>query len=130
VKTTRRARRAARQLFRLCLADGVVDERRVRRVAQYIAASGRRDALAVLLDFHRLVRLDRDRHTALVQSASPLPDDVRRDVEAGLAHIYGSGLETSFEQNPALIGGMRIRVASDVYDGTVLARLIALEARL
>ena len=40
------------------------------------------------------------------------------------------GLDTSFEVNPQLIGGMRIRVGSDVYDASVLAKLAALEARL
>ena len=32
-----------------------------------------------------------------------------------------------FAQNPALIGGMRIKVGSDVYDGSVQARLAALQ---
>ena len=36
----------------------------------------------------------------------------------------------AFEINPRLIGGMRIRVGSDVYDTSVRARLAALEARL
>jgi F-type H+-transporting ATPase subunit delta len=86
--------------------------------------------LAVLSDLQRLVRLDRERHTAVVESAMSLSDDVREDVKAGLARIYGIGLETSFEHNPALIGGMRIRVGSDVYDGSVRSRLEALETRL
>ena len=47
------------------------------------------------------------------------PDDLRKDVAADLARMYGTGLETSFEENPALIGGMRIQVGSDVYDGSV-----------
>ena len=52
------------------------------------------------------------------------------DVQTSLARLYGSGLHTSFELNPRLIGGMRIRVGSDVYDASVRARLAALEARL
>jgi F-type H+-transporting ATPase subunit delta len=39
-------------------------------------------------------------------------------------------LATSFEHKPELIGGMRIKVGSDVYDGSVKARLAALEAGL
>jgi F-type H+-transporting ATPase subunit delta len=35
----------------------------------------------------------------------------------------------SFIHSPALIGGMRIKVGSDVYDGSVQARLSALEER-
>ena len=76
------------------------------------------------------MRLERDRHTAVVESAAPLAGSVRDTVQAGLTRVYGRGLETSFGQNPALIGGMRIKVGSDVYDGSVRARLAALEARL
>ena len=130
MKTTSRTRRSARQLFRLCLVDGRLDEGRVRQVARRIAESRRRGAIAVLSDFLRVVRLDCDRHRASVESATSLADDVRDDVRAGLARIYGPGLETTFEQDPALIGGMRIRVGSDVYDGSVRARLAAIEARL
>ena len=81
-------------------------------------------------DFQRLVRLDRDRHSALVESAEPLAGAVREGIEADLARIYGPGLDTSFQQNPALIGGLRIKVGSDVYDDSVRTRLAALEARL
>jgi F-type H+-transporting ATPase subunit delta len=130
MKTTRKTKRAARQLFRLCLVNGVVDESRVRLVARRLAESKRRGALAVLGDVQRLVRLDRDRHAAVVESAAPLAGDVRDRVQAGLVRAYGPGLATSFEHNPALIGGMRIKVGSDVYDGSVRGRLAALEAGL
>ncbi len=129
MKQSRKARRAARQLYQLCLVDGLLDDGRVRLVARRVAASGRRGALPILSGFQRLVRLERDRHTAIVESAVPLAGSVRDAVQDGLASVYGRGLETSFGQNPALIGGMRIKVGSDVYDGTVRARLAALAAR-
>jgi len=130
MKATRRTRRLARKLFRLCMVDGHLDENRVRTIVQRVAHSNRRGSLPVLMQLQRLVRLDLDQRTARVESAMPLTDDVRRDVEAGLARLYGSGIATSFDENPALIGGMRIKVGSDVYDGSVRSRLAALEARL
>jgi F-type H+-transporting ATPase subunit delta len=130
MKGNRKVRREARQLFRLCVVNSVLNEDRARQVAHGIAGSGRRGALPVLSAFQRLVRLDRDRHSAVVESAAPLTDRLRADVETDLARVYGSNLHLAFRQNPALIGGMRIRVGSDVYDGTLAARLAALEARL
>lgn len=130
MKSTKRTKRTARQLFRLCLVKGVVDEDRTRLVAKRLAQSRRRGALAVLADIQRLVRLDRDRHSAIVESATPLASDVRDRVQMGLTRTYGPGLVTSFEHNPDLIGGMRIKVGSDVYDGSVRGRLAALEAGL
>ena len=130
MKASRKTRRAARRLFRLCRVDGRLDAERVRLVAARIAGSGRRGTLAMLGQLLRLVRIDRDGHRAIVESATLLPDDMRVDVQSGLARLYGQGLDTSFEINPRLIGGMRIRVGSDVYDASVRAKLTALEARL
>jgi F-type H+-transporting ATPase subunit delta len=126
----KQARRAARQLFRDCLVDGLLDEDRVRQVALRIIESRRRHGLAILSYFQRLIRLDREGRTATIESAAPLPDDLQASVEAGLVSRYGRGLRTAFKQNPALIGGMRIRVGSDVYDGSVRGRLEALETQL
>jgi F-type H+-transporting ATPase subunit delta len=85
--------------------------------------------LRVLTDFQRLLRLEYERHTALIESAAPLTGQLRQDIEAGLTRTYGDTLEMSFGENPALIGGIRIKVGSDVYDGSIRARLAALESR-
>jgi len=130
MKGTRRTIRAARRLYRLCLIDGRLDEGRVRQVARRLGGSRRRGSIAVLSSLRRIVKLDRDRRRAVVETATSLPDDLRDEVQANLARLYGSGLATSFETTPGLIGGMRIRVGSDVYDGSVRARLAAIESRL
>jgi F-type H+-transporting ATPase subunit delta len=129
MKTPRQARRAATQLFQLCLVNGLLDAGRARQVVQRLVEAKPRGYLGALAHFRKLVRLDSVRHTAKVQSAQPLPADLQASVQAGLARVYGAGLDTSFAENPALIGGMRIQVGSDVYDGSVAARLAALEQR-
>jgi F-type H+-transporting ATPase subunit delta len=127
MKATKQARREAKQLFRLCLVNGLLEENRARQVVQQIIAAKPRGYLGTLSYFQRLVRLDCARHTARVESALALPPDLRASVQAGLARVQGPGLSTSFAVSSALIGGMRIRVGSDVYDGSVQGRLAALE---
>ena len=51
-------------------------------------------------------------------------------VKAALAKRYGAGLNFTFAQNPALIGGMRIKVGSDVFDGSIQSRLAQLAGSL
>lgn len=130
MKTTKRTRREAAQLFRLCLVDGLLDESRARQLVQQIVATRPRGYLGVLSHFLRLVKLDRAERTAKVESAKPLPADIHENVRTSLNRVYGPGLTTSFEENPALIAGMRIQVGSDVYDGSVRGRLAALERSL
>jgi F-type H+-transporting ATPase subunit delta len=129
MKTARQAKRDARQLYFLCRIDGLLDEQRVRRVVQTILDERRSGGLAILSRFLRLVRLDRARHSAEVESAEPLPAEIRARVAASLEQLHGRGLTTSFAENPDLLGGVRIKVGSDVYDGSVKGRLGALEAR-
>ena len=129
MKTVKQVEREARHLFRLCVVDGSLDEVRVRQVIQGVLGSKRRGYLALANKFERLVRLELFRRTAEVESAAQLPHDVRTNVEASLTRMFGPGLSISFAANPALIGGMRIRAGSDVYDGSVKASLAALEKR-
>ena len=127
MKTTRQAKREAKRLFRLCLVNGFLDEGRTRQVVQRLMEGKRRGALALLWQFQRLVKLEYARHTAEIESAVPLPADLRDHIQAGLARAYGPGISASFVHNPGLIGGMRIKVGSDVYDGSVRTRLAGLE---
>jgi len=127
MKTIKQIKREARHLFRLCRTNGSLDEDRVRQVMQSVLGSKRRGFLALANEFERLVKLEQLQHTAKVESAMPLPVDLQANVQASLARIYGPRISTSFAADPTLIGGMRIRVGSDVYDGSVKAGLAALE---
>ena len=122
-------RREARQLLRLCRTNGSLDEGRVRQVVKSVLDSKRRGHLALANQFEREVRLHQMKHSAEVKSAVPLPVEMQADLRNNLSQRYGPVLETTFRQDPELIGGMRIRVGDDVYDGSIKARLAALEER-
>ena len=128
MKRIRQAKRDAKELFRLCFVSGSLDEGRMRQVVERVSKSKNRNRLNVLAQLRRLVELDLARHTATVESATPLPPAMQASVQAEISRVYGPGLTISFIDSPALIGGMRIKVGSDVYDGSVQARLTAMEA--
>jgi F-type H+-transporting ATPase subunit delta len=127
MKTVKQVRRQAKHLFQLCQVEGYLDEGRVRQVMGSVLGSKRRGYLALANQFERLVKLDQLQHKAKVESATPLSLELEANVEASLARMYGSRISTSFEVSPTLIGGMRIRVGSDVFDGSIKAGLAALE---
>jgi F-type H+-transporting ATPase subunit delta len=127
MKISKLARREAKELFRCCLANGLLDDNRVRRSVQEVLAAKPRGYVAILSHFQRLVRLDIARRTARIESAVALPADLQSSVQNSLSRVYGPGLSISFSQNPSLIGGMKIKVGSDVYDGSIQARLAALQ---
>lgn len=127
MKLSKQARRQAKELFRAAFVSGVMDEAKVREIVQKMIQARPRGYIAILEHFQRLVKLEQDRRAARVESAVPLTPEQQAGVSSSLTRIYGRGLNISFEENPALIGGLRVRVGSDVYDGSVKARLEQLE---
>ena len=127
MKISKQAKREAKQLFRSCFVNGLLEEQRARQAVQKVIELKPRGFHGILGHFQRLVKLDIDRRTAKVESAAPLAPDLQQTVQANLTRVYGAGLNVSFSQNPSLIGGLRIKVGSDVYDGSVQGRLAALQ---
>ena len=123
MKISKQAQRDARQLFNSCRMNGWLDENRVRQAVALMLARKPRRYLQILSRLHRLVQLDVDRRTARVESAVPLSADLQAGVADRIKKIYGAGVEISFDGNPALIGGLRVKVGSDLYDGSVQGKL-------
>jgi F-type H+-transporting ATPase subunit delta len=82
----------------------------------------------VLAHLLRLIRLDQTRWSAHIESATPLDGGDARALDDELERRYGDGLTITFDVIPALIGGIRITVGSEVYDTSIRARLAAVEA--
>jgi F-type H+-transporting ATPase subunit delta len=127
MKITKQSRRDAKQLFRSTLVNGQMDETRVRSVVKIVLEQKPRGYMAILGHFTRLVKLEQDRRAAKVESAVALTPEEQSGVSANLQKMYGNGLNLSFHVNPALVGGLRVKVGSDVFDGSVSARLQELE---
>lgn len=127
MKISKQARRDAKSLFRSAQVNGVLDENKARQVVDAVLASKPRGYVGILSHFQRLVKLDFDRRAAVVESVTALDEAQQNSVKSALANRYGSGLNFTFTQNPALIGGMRIKVGSDVFDGSIQSRLAQLQ---
>lgn len=126
MKISKQARREAKGLFQSCVNQGLLDEARVRQAVTAVLAQKPRGYVAILSHFQRLVKLDLQRRTARVESSGVITEQEKAAVTANLASRYGQGLSVLFSQNPALIGGLRIQIGSDVFDGSVRARLDSL----
>lgn len=127
MKVSKQARREAKELYRACQVGGALDDNRAREAVRLVLREKPRGYFEILAQFSRLVKLELQRRTARIESATPLGPDMQAAIQSALSRAYGPRLDISFTQNPALIGGMRIQVGSDVYDGSIQARLAALQ---
>ncbi len=130
MKISKEAQRASRQLFRLCMVNGKLDEGRVQNVVSKVSVAKPRGYIAILQSFAKMVRAEVERQRAIVESATSLTASAQQDLKAGLLKKYGRELALEFRVNPELLGGIRVSVGSDVWDGSVKARLEALKAQL
>jgi F-type H+-transporting ATPase subunit delta len=128
MKVSKVAATTARRLFGLCQSGGRLDETKLRSVVSKLVDAKPREYLAILSALQRLTRLDLDRRKVTVESAVELDETSRQRVVAGLAKQYGDDLVVQYQINPALLGGLRIRVGNDVIDGSVQGRLDRLAA--
>lgn len=130
MKISKEARHVARSLYRDSLTDGRLDENKVRTITRGLVAAKPRELIAILKTYERLVRLEIERNTARVESAVTLDGGLQQQITAQLQQIYRRPIAAEFGVNPELIGGVRVRVGSDVWDGSVANRLRELGAAL
>jgi F-type H+-transporting ATPase subunit delta len=68
--------------------------------------------------------------TATIESAFELTAAQVAELQAALEKRFGKKMETTVTVNPALIGGARVTVGDSVLDGSVQAKLAAMQAQL
>ena len=127
MKISKQARREAKELFRVCLANGLLDENRVRQCVTLVVQKQPRGYVAILSRLQRLVKLELARRNVRVENAVETSPEQAAGIRARLERQYGPGLNIQYSINPQLIGGMRVQVGSDLYDGSVKTRLDKLE---
>jgi len=130
MKIPKEARKLSRSLFRSSFTDGRLDSAKVTAVLQEVAARKPRHTLSALKDYQRLVRMELDRRHAVIESATPLEMDAAAGILRDLRARFGADITHEFKINSALIGGVRIQLGSDVWDGSVSGRLEHLQTAL
>jgi len=130
VKITKDIRQLSRKLMRASYVNGTLDRERINSIVQSIIAERPRSYIRLLENYLRLLRLEFGKRQATIESAAELNHEAGRKIVAGLENKYGVGLTTDFVVNPALLGGVRVRVGSDVWDSSVRNRLERLQQKL
>jgi F-type H+-transporting ATPase subunit delta len=127
MKIDRHARQLAKKYFRACLRpDGGLDEPDLRTIIQLLVQEKPRGYISILARLQRLIEIAVEERTVRVESAAPLADR-GAGIFAELERRFGPPSRTYYELNPALLGGVRIRRGSSIWDGSVRGRLSRLE---
>ena len=130
MKINKETRQLSKALLRSSFTDGQLDKGRISALVKSLIETKPRNYISVLDAYKRLLRLEVEKRSATIESATELAPDAGAQIVANLKRRYGNDLTAQFVVNPELLGGMRIRVGSDVWDSSVRNRLQRLQQQL
>ena len=130
MKLNKEIRQVSRKMLQASFTDGQLDPGRISALVDSLVTRKPRNYVDALKNYKRLLRLELEKRHATIETASEVDSAVRSEIEANLKRKYGNDLSTEFHVAPELLGGMRIRVGNDVWDGSVRNRLQRLQHEL
>ena len=130
MKINKETRQLSKQLFRASFVEGKLDSARVSSLVKSLIEKKPRNYIKVLESYQRLLRLEVEKRSATIETASELAPDASAQIVTNLKRKYGNDLTARFVVDKELLGGMRIRVGSDVWDSSVRNRLHRLQQQL
>jgi len=130
MKINKETRQLAKGLLRSSFVDGRLDGSRVASLVKSLIEKKPRNYIKALDAYKRLLRLEVEKRSATIETATELAPEAGAQIVANLKRKYGEDLAAKFVVNPELLGGMRIRVGSDVWDSSVRNRLHRLQQQL
>jgi F-type H+-transporting ATPase subunit delta len=105
------------------LLEGKAKPVTVRLAEQAVYGFGGRAFANGLTRLVELAAERREAEIAYVTAAEPLTEAEEGRLSASLAARYGRQVSLKITVDPAVLGGMSVRIGSDLYDGTVARRL-------
>jgi F-type H+-transporting ATPase subunit delta len=130
MKLNKEIRQLSRKMLQASFTDGQLDRGRISSLVDSLIAQKPRNYIDVLKNYKRLLRLELEKRHATVETSNEVDPAIRSEIVANLRRKYGNDLSTEFQVAPQLLGGMRIRVGNDVWDGSVRNRLERLQHEL
>lgn len=130
MRTAKEARKVSGLLFRNSFTEGKLDKEKISHMVESLLAEKPRHYVDALKDYQRLIRLETEKRHAVIESATQLNSGLANQIVTNLRARYGDDLTTEFRTNPDLLGGLRIKIGDDVWDGSVKQRLHKLQEQL
>ena len=130
MKINKEIRQLSREMLRASFTDGQLDRGKIASLVQSLIEKKPRHFIHILENYKRLLRLEIEKRHARIESASELDPQTSGNIVARLKKKYGDDLTAEFVVDPTLLAGVRVRVGSDVWDGSVRNRLQRLQQQL
>ncbi|MFM7030139.1 MAG: F0F1 ATP synthase subunit delta [Micrococcales bacterium] len=92
-------------------------------ILEAVASSGKRRTSLVLEQYSKIIAQVAEALVAKVTVAHELTPAQLDRLRAALAKTYGSAVKLNVEHDASVVGGVRVQIADQIIDGSVVARL-------
>lgn len=84
----------------------------------------------ILATFQQVIRQRQGVAEAQISSAAELSAAQKKELAAMLTKLTGKKIETKYALDPALLGGVVVRIGDTIYDGSLRSRLNEMRSKL
>ena len=121
----------AKSIGLAAIADAAGFHATTRKFLGLVASNRRASAIpAMIAAFERIAAEDRGAISAQVTTAMPLTEAQSKALAASLRTALGKDPEIETRVDPAILGGVKVRVGSRLYDASLKSRLNSLKFAL
>lgn len=109
----------ARKLADASIEGGAPSPARVDAVLAFLSKRPMSERKAILASYLKMMRREEALRTLSIERAGKLDDASREVLVSGMGKASGKKLIVTDKDNPALIGGLKVRLGDDVYDASL-----------
>lgn len=113
----------AKKLMAISLENNRVSDERVLAILQILKANPPRHYKEVLELYLLKIAAELRRENAKIEHSGALSESTINNIRENLSRFYNRDIKVFTVKDPKLLAGVRIRVADDVWDTSVLGRL-------
>lgn len=122
MKKDKHLKRLVEQAVLASFKDGKLVSEKVQSFIKSFKALPRSKAIFALTEYSKGIKRELDMQTLVVESTTPLSSDEKRKIITKMEKQF-SILNSQYSLNPALLGGLRVKIGDTVYDDSIEARI-------
>src|SRR2546429_7977687 len=103
MKINKEIRRLSRKMLRASFTDGQLDPGRIKSLVDSLIEKKPRHHIEVLKNYRRLLRLEVEKRSARIETASEVDSAIRSEILANLKKKYGNDVTAAFVVDPQLL---------------------------
>ena len=130
MKISKKSQQIAKQIFLVSQDSGKTNETKIIRFTNFLAKEGSSKAKEILESLEKLVEREQKNRELILESVYPLTKEYKKRIQNYFEKKVKINLELEEIENKDLISGLKIKLADNVWENTILSNLQKLKGTI